>query len=123
MEEPLLSAIVTNKPEPAIPHQPLNRPVRHVDNLRGPCPHDPMDTSINFRSAFFVLSSCGTVQSCTEIDLLINALGEPSPPCGRGLQRTGRRLQGQHFPGGKRSKLAIGCDDKRGEAATRDDAR
>lgn len=37
MEEPLLSAIVANEPEPSIPHQPLDDPVRHVDNLRGPC--------------------------------------------------------------------------------------
>ena len=31
MKEPLLSAIVTDEPESAIPDQPFNRAVRHVD--------------------------------------------------------------------------------------------
>jgi hypothetical protein len=31
VEEPFLSAIVANKPETAIPYQPFDRAVRHVD--------------------------------------------------------------------------------------------
>src|SRR5262245_66669228 len=41
MEEPLLTAVVPDEPKTAIAHQPLDRPVSHVDNLRGPCLHDP----------------------------------------------------------------------------------
>ena len=35
MEEPLLPAVVANESEAAIPDDPLDCAVRHVDNLRG----------------------------------------------------------------------------------------
>jgi hypothetical protein len=31
MKEPLLTAVITNEPETAIPYEPFDRAVRHVD--------------------------------------------------------------------------------------------
>src|SRR4051812_28626060 len=35
MEEPLLPALIPNESETTVAHEPLDRTVRHVDNLRG----------------------------------------------------------------------------------------
>ena len=37
VEEPFLTAVVTDESETRIAHQPFDRAVRHVDYLRGPC--------------------------------------------------------------------------------------
>ena len=50
MKEPLLPAVVSNEPEPSISNQSFDRPVRHVDNLRGSLLVDPMGLESNFQA-------------------------------------------------------------------------
>ena len=57
MEEPLLTAIVADEAESAIPDQPFNRAVRHVDVPPRTVARRPCGTAIKFRSVHAYLNN------------------------------------------------------------------
>ena len=57
MEEPLLTAIVANEAESAIPDQPFNRAVRHVDVPPRTVARRPWGSPIKFRSVHAYLNN------------------------------------------------------------------
>jgi len=88
MKEPLLPAVIADEPEPSVPHEPLDDPVRHVDNLRGPC---------------------RTALRATESKFCSNELAKPALPGGSvRFQLSSSGLQRQHIGRDGLRKPAIG---------------
>jgi hypothetical protein len=63
MEEPLLTTVITDEAESAIPDQPFNRAVRHVDAPPRTVARRPCGSPIKFRSVHAYLNNLRQVDS------------------------------------------------------------
>src|SRR4051812_42571024 len=103
MEEPLLPALIPNESETTVAHQPLDRTVRHVDNLRGYSQH-PVIGAIKFCSTKW-RSLPSTSPSA-----------EPFAPSARDIRELAGRGVERHHPLGDRSgEIGIGGEHEERE--------